>query len=101
MLTLPEEYNTLIAYFRPIFSKRVWKLAVVLLAGAILAPGKRTVTAILRIMGLSEERHYQNYHRVLNRAVWTSLKLSAVLFRLLLNTFLPTGRVVIGIDETI
>jgi hypothetical protein len=101
MLTLPEEYNTLIAHFQPFFSKRVWKLAVVLLVGAILSPGKRTVTAILRIMGLSEERHYQNYHRVLNRAVWTSLKLSAVLFGLLLNTFVPIGPVVIGIDETI
>ena len=101
MLTLPEEYNTLITHFRPIFSKRVWKLAVVMVAGAILAPGKRTVTAILRIMGLSEERHYQNYHRVLNRAVWSSLKLSAVLLRLLLNSFAPTGAVVMGIDETI
>lgn len=101
MLTLPDEYNTLLTHFRPFFSKRVWRLAVVLLVGAILAPGKRTVTAILRIMGLSQERHFQNYHRVLNRAVWSNLVLSAVLLRLLLNTFLPFGPVVIGIDETI
>jgi len=101
MLTLPDEYNTLLDHFRPFFSKRVWKLAVVLLIGAILAPGKRTVTAILRIMGLSQERHLQNYHRVLNRAVWSNFLLSAILFRLLLNTFLPIGTVVLGIDETI
>jgi len=101
MLTLPDEYNTLFAQMRPIFSKRVWKLATVLLVGAILAPGKRTVTAILRIMGLSQERHFQNYHRVLNRAVWSNLVLSLALLRLLLNTFLPIGPVVIGIDETI
>ena len=101
MLTLPEEYNTLFAQMRPFFSKRVWKLAVVLLVGAILAPGKRTVTAILRIMGLSAERHFQNYHRVLNRAIWSNLMLSLVLLHLLLNTFLPSGPVVIGIDETI
>lgn len=73
----------------------------VLLIGSILAPGKRTVTAILRIMGLSQERHFQNYHRVLNRAVWSNLMLSLVLLRLLLNTFLPIGPVVVGIDETI
>ena len=73
----------------------------VLLVGAILAPGKRTVTAILRIMGLSQERHFQNYHRVLNRAVWSNLALSAVLLGLLLKMFLPIGPVVIGIDETI
>jgi len=101
MPTLPDEYNTLFAQMRPIFSKRVWKLAIVLLVGAILAPGKRTVTVALRMMGLSQERHFQNYHRVLNRAVWSNLVLSLVLLRLLLNTFLPIGPVVIGIDETI
>ena len=101
MLTLPDEYNTLFAQLRPFFSKRIWKLAMVLLIGAILAPGKRTVTAILRIMGLSQERRFQNYHRVLNRAVWSNLKLSLVLLRLLLITFLPMGPVVIGFVETI
>jgi hypothetical protein len=101
MLTLPDEYNTLFEKFQPFFTKRVWKLALVLIVGAILAPGKRTVTAVLRIMGLSQEQHFQNYHRVLNRAVWSSLALSAVLLVLLLNTLLPSGPVVIGIDETI
>ena len=101
MLTLPDEYNTLFAQLRPHFSKGVWKLAMILLVGAILAPGKRTVTAILRIMGLSQERHFQNYHRVLNRAVWSNLRLSLVLLRLLINTFLSVGPIVIGIDETI
>ena len=101
MLTLPDEYNTLFFQLRSFFSKRVWKLATILLVGAILAPGKRTVAAILRIMGLSQEQHFQNYHRVLNRAVWSNLMLSLVLLRLLLNTFLSIGPVVVGIDETI
>ena len=101
MLTLPDEYNTLFAHIQPLFSKRVWKLALVLLVGGILAPGKRTVTAALRIMGLSQDRHFQNYHRVLNRAIWSNLALSLILLRLLLKTFLPFGPVVVGIDETI
>lgn len=101
MLTLPDEYNTLLNNFRPFFSKRVWTWAKVLLIGAILAPGKRTVSAILRIMGLSHDKHFQNYHRVLNRAVWSNLMLSATLFIILLKTFLPFGVVVLGIDETI
>ncbi len=101
MLTLPDEYNILLNHFRPFFSKQIWKLALVLLIGAILAPGKRTVTAVLRIMGLNQESHFQNYHRVLNRALWSNLLLSATLFPLLLNTFLPMGTVVLGIDETI
>ncbi len=101
MLTLPAEYNTLLQPFEPFFSKRVWKLAKILLVGAILAPGKRTVSAILRIMGLSQEKHFQNYHRVLNRAVWSNLMLSAALLLILIKTFLPFGVVVLGIDETI
>jgi hypothetical protein len=76
-------------------------MAQLMLVGAILAPGKRTVAAVLRIMGLSQERHFQNYHRVLSRAVWSNLALSAILLGMLIKTFLPCGTVVIGIDETI
>ena len=101
MLTLPDEYITLFTQFQPFFSKRVWKLALFLLVGAILAPGNWTATAVLPIMGLSQERHFQNYHRGLNRAVWSNLALSAVLMGLLVSTFLRTGPVVIGTDETI
>jgi hypothetical protein len=101
MLTLPDEYNTLFNHFNACFSKRIWPMAKLLLVGAILAPGKRTVTAILRIMGLSQERHFQNYHRVLNRTVWSNLALSAILLWMLIKTFVPFGTVVVGIDETI
>ncbi len=101
MPTLPAEYNTLLNHFQPIFSKRVWKLAIVLLVGAILSPWKRTVAAALRIMGLSQVEHFQNYHRVLNRSIWSNLALSAVILYLLLNTFLSYGKVMIRIDETI
>ncbi len=101
MLTLPETYCTLISKFAHIFSKRVWRHAQVLLIGAILAPGKRTVTSALHVMGLSDEQHFQNYHRVLSRAVWSSREISRILLMLLVNTFVPKGPVVMGIDETI
>jgi hypothetical protein len=76
LLTLPSEYLTLIATFAPVFSARVWRHVQILLIGAILAPGKRTVTSVLRVMGLSQTEHFQNFHRVLNRAVWSSRELS-------------------------
>lgn len=75
--------------------------AQVLLIGAILCPGRRTVSAILRVMGLSEERNYSKYHRVLSRAVWSTRKAGQQLLKLLLETFLPSGEVVMGIDDTI
>src|SRR5258706_4279874 len=101
MPTLPSEYVSLIQIFAPYFSKVVWQHAQLLLIGAILVPGRRTVTAALRIMGLSDERHFQTYHRVLNRAVWSSWALSHVLLLVLVRTFVPTGPVVCGADETI
>ena len=101
MFTLPETYCTLISKFARVFSKRVWHHVRVLLVGALLAPGKRTVTSVLCVMGLSDEQHFQNYHRVLSRAVWSSLEISRILLQLLVNTFVPKGPIVIGIDETI
>jgi len=101
MLTLPSEYLTLITAFAPIFSVRVWQQVQVLLVGAILAPGKRTVTSALRVMGLSQTQHFQNYHRVLNRAAWSSLELSRLLLKLLVTTFVATGPIILGLDDTI
>ena len=67
-MPLPPEMVVLLAAFAPLFSDRVWAYAQILAIGAILATGKRTVTSALRIMGLSHEDHFTNYHRVLNRA---------------------------------
>ncbi len=102
MLHLPPEIRLVLQPFAPVFSERIWEWAKVLVIGAILAPGKRTVTAALRVMGLSTETQFQNYHRVLNRATWSSRALSYILLSLLLRAFVPTDApVVVGIDETI
>jgi hypothetical protein len=71
------------------------------LLGAILTPGTRTVSRLLRITGLAQERHFVNYHRVLNRAVWSPRAAASILFRLLLTAFPPRGPVLLGLDDTI
>ena len=101
MLTVPVTLTRLIVRFAPLFSKRVWEHVQVLVVGALLAPGQRTVTAVLRVMGLSQERHFENYHRVLNRARWSSLATARVLLELVVDSFAPTGVVVIGLDDTL
>ncbi len=101
MQTLPCAMLQLLAPFAPLFSARVWRHALVLVAGTILAPGKRTVCAALRAMGLSGSKHFARYHRVLNRAKWSSLAVSRVLLGLLVAAFAPSGPVVVGVDETI
>ncbi len=87
--------------FVPLFSGRLWPRVLVLVAGTLLVPGKRTVTAALRVMGLAEARRFERYHRVLNRARWSSLTVSRVLLKLLVAAFAPTGPLLLGIDETI
>ncbi len=66
MLNLLAEVTALLALFTPVFTSSVWPHAQLLVVGAILMPGKQTVTSILSIMGLRHSRHFQNYHRVLN-----------------------------------
>ena len=101
MPTLPREYTTILKTFGALFSRRVWQHVQILLVGAILAPGQRTVPAILRIMGLSTEKHFQNFHRVLNRAIWSSREASRLLLGLLVAAFAVFGPVGLGLDDTI
>src|SRR2546428_6174928 len=99
MLSVPVTLTRLIVRFVPMFSKRVWEHAQVLVVGALLAPGKRTVTAVLRVMGLSQEGQFQKYHRELNRAQWSSLAVARVLLGLVVRTFASAGTIVIGSDD--
>ncbi len=66
-MDLPPEMVAILASLAPLFSDRVWVQAQILAVGAILTTGNRTVCSVLRIMGLSHERHFTNYHRVLTR----------------------------------
>ncbi len=101
MPCLPTRFAAVILNFAPLFRQRSWQHAEMLLIGAILAPGKRTVASLLRICGLAHERCFVNYHRVLNRAAWSPRAASQVLLGLLIAAFAPTGPVVLGIDDTI
>src|SRR3712207_3637670 len=87
--------------FAPLFSKSVFQLVQVLVAGSILAPGNRTVASALRAMGLEEERRFCRYHRVLSRATWSSREASRLLLGLLVEVFVPEGPLVLGVDETL
>ena len=102
MITLPLWMIAILSEFAPaIYGISTWYKIEVLVAGAILARGQRTISAVLRVMGLSQERNYAKYHHVLSRAVWSGLEISRILLRLLIKTFDVGGPLVFGIDETI
>jgi hypothetical protein len=101
VLTLPDQIMAYLAPFAPLFTRPTWRHVPLLVAGAILAPGRRMVSSILRVTGHGEDAAFSTYHRVLNRAVWSSLGASRILFGLLIATFAPGGPLVLGIDETL
>ena len=102
MRDLPAAIIPVLRHFELAFSERVWEWAKILLVGAILAPGKRTITSVLRVMGLSQERQFQTFHRVLNRDRWSSRQLSRILLRLLVRAFVPPDQpLVLGLDDHI
>jgi DDE superfamily endonuclease len=98
---VPPILATWLSVFRPCFTAPVWNRILVLVAGAVLAPGRRTVTQALRVMGLAEEPQFRRYHDVLARARWDARAVARRLLLYLLERLLPTGEVVIGIDDTI
>ncbi|HEX2907126.1 MAG TPA: transposase, partial [Phototrophicaceae bacterium] len=103
MLNLPPIVIDLIEPFAPCFyGVTTWMKAQMLLIGTILTPGKRVVTEALRVMGLSEDKKFAQYHQVLNRAVWSPLALAQTLLKLLVTTFGASDQpLVLGIDPTI
>jgi len=98
---MPCELMKFVIAFAPLFSKPVFLRVKILLAGAILSPRTRTVSNALRVMGLGNDKHFQNYHRVLARARWNCLAVSRSLLNLIIRSFALSGEVVIGFDETI
>jgi len=98
---VPPILTGLMAAFRDFFTAPVWDHVLVLITGAVLTPGRRTVSAALRIMGLGQAEDFALYHHVLSQACWDSRAIARKLLTLILTRFLPAGPLIIGIDDTI
>ena len=59
MMRLPADIIALLAHFAPLFSRRTWRYVPTLVAGVLLAPGRRMVSSALRavvVAGDGEDR---------------------------------------------
>lgn len=101
MLPLPAAIIAVLLPFAPVFSRPVWRHVQVLLVGAVLCRGARTVAAVLRVMGLGQEKRFEKYHRVLSRAQWSGLHGSKILLGLLVPLLPASWPIIIGPDDTI
>jgi len=99
---LPPRFLSCLVGFADLFTRPTWPNVLILLAGVILTPGRRTIAAALRILGLERDPKFCTFHRILNRAAWSSRAAASRLLLLLIASFLPaTAPVVIGFDDTI
>jgi len=99
---LPAAFLARLAEFSDLFTRPTWANVLVLVAGTVLAPGRRVVTAALRILGLDQNSNFPIYHAVLSQARWSSRAVAGRLLRMLVTAFVPQGAaVVIGLDDTI
>lgn len=100
MSTLLPSIIPILAPFTILFScSKTWTKASLLLTGAILCKGGRTVCSCLRVLGLQGEQAFEKYHRVLNRARWSSLKGAKILLLQLVKALNLDGPLVFAIDE--
>ena len=102
MFTPSPEIIHLLSTFAVGMTAPTFAKALVLIYGAILTPGRRTITAMLRVQGLDGAHNFGKYHRVLNQAPWSALVMSQLLLGLLIVAFVPDGQpLLVLIDETL
>jgi hypothetical protein len=101
MFQLPASILLVILPFAPLFTRPTWEHLQVLLTGTLLCQGPRTVAAALRVMGLGQEKRFEQYHRVLNRARWSGLRAAQILLGRLIKLLPPSWPIIIAIDETL
>ena len=98
---VPQILRDWLQALRSCFTAPSWEHVLVLVMGAVLAPGKRTVSACLRMTGRAEARNFSSYHQLLNRARWDSRAMARCLLAMIIDRLVPDGPVVIGMDDTI
>jgi hypothetical protein len=81
MLPVPPILMRWLAPFAAFFTKPTWDRVLVLVTGAVLAPGRRTVTAVLSVLGRRDGTDFARFHGVLNRARWSGRSLARALLR--------------------
>src|SRR5512147_189488 len=101
MFPLPEMIIAVLAPFAGLFSATVWGHAQVLVIGAILCQGPRTVAAALRVMGLGQEPRFERYHRVLSRACWSGLQAAKILLWLVIQLLPKHWVPLMLVDDTV
>jgi hypothetical protein len=100
MLSLPSAAEPILMSLSIAFTEPTFQRILPLAVGAILALGRRTVTAMLRAAGVLARGHPSTYHRVFSRAAWSLWPLGRVLAQAIFGWLDPNQPIVIIVDDT-
>ena len=98
MTNLPVSMLQLLAIFAPLFSKPIYQSFLFLFHAHVLCKGRRTITEMLKRMGLRHVKNYSKYHDFFSKAKWSTLNGSKIL--LLKLVLLTPSAVTFSFDTT-
>jgi hypothetical protein len=94
-------FDALLGLTRAGFTAPSFAIFTDLIAGWVCAPGRRTITAMIKVADPAGRRAHDAYHRFVRDGAWSMNRLWRVLAGHLLATFCPTGVVELACDDTL
>lgn len=99
MTNLPAPMIQLLSIFLPLFSSPSYQSFLFLFQAHVLCKGRRTVTEMLKRMGLRNLKNYSKYHDFFSKAKWSTLNGSKILLLKLVS--LSPDNIVFSFDTTV
>jgi DDE superfamily endonuclease len=100
-MNLPNFTVPILTKLRPTFSTPPDNRFLLLLVGALLTTGRRTMTNILRTVRHQAPGHASSSHRVCSQRRWSTWVMARALIRCLLDHVVPSGPVLLAGDDTV
>lgn len=101
MPNLPSPILAVLAIFSPLFSKPTFIKFLTLFHAHILCKGFRTVTGLLKRLGLRDDKNFSNYHDFFNKNKWSALDGAKILFLKLISLLPNDATTYVSIDSTV
>ena len=96
-----QTWRQLLATARPAFTAPGFAVFETLLAGWVLTPGRRTITAMICAADPESRRAHDAYHRFVRCGRWSVDTLWKTLVTHLVAQFFPTGSIPLDVDDTL
>ena len=100
MSNLPVPILSVLSIFLTLFSQPSFNNLLVIMQGHILCKGRRTITEVLKRLGLGKIKNYSKYHDFFSKAKWSTLKGAQVLL-LKLISLIPGDEITFSFDTTV